>query len=286
MLPFRNILFPVDYSDPCVGIVPYVRDMASHSSAKLTLYHAYHLGSLASAEVNLVEPDLLFEARDFEARQLQEFGEKHFPGLRVETCAQDAEAGSGIHELVDRAGIDLVMLPTHGRGPLRRLLLGSVTAKVLHDVRATVWTGVGSTLAGHAPSIPYRSIVCALGDGDESEGVLKAAAEVAKAYEAELSLIHVVELPPTSWEVDLSPYLDELKESARVKLTGLAKKLNVDAPVTIVTSATAEGVHDEAVSRKADLIVTGRGHAHDGIGRVWSRLYAIVRAAPCPVMSV
>ena len=36
------------------------------------------------------------------------------------------------------------MMPTHGCGPLRRFLLGSVTAKVLHDVSTAVWTGLGT----------------------------------------------------------------------------------------------------------------------------------------------
>jgi hypothetical protein len=35
-----------------------------------------------------------------------------------------------------------------------------------------------------------------------------------------------------------------------------------------------------------DLIVTGRGHSQDGIGRAWSQLFPIIREAPCPVLSI
>ena len=68
------------------------------------------------------------------------------------------------------------MLATHGHGPVRRFLLGSITAKVLHDVGAAVWTGVGAALADHPVRIPYQSIVCPLDDSQEAEGVLRAAA--------------------------------------------------------------------------------------------------------------
>jgi len=40
------------------------------------------------------------------------------------------------------------------------------------------------------------------------------------------------------------------------------------------------------VRRKADLLVVGRGHDQGAIGRIWSRLYAIVRDSPCPVLSI
>jgi nucleotide-binding universal stress UspA family protein len=286
MLPFHKILFPVDYSEPCIALVPYVRDMAGHFSAPLTLVHAYNLGSFATAEIDLAEPGLLEECRDIERQRLTDFAAEHFPGLAAETLAEDSEAGSLIDELAAARNIDLVMMPTHGHGPLRRLLLGSVTGKVLHDVRATVFTGVGSTLAGHQPGLPYRSIVCAVGDGPEGESVVQAAAAFAASYQAKLALIHVVELPPTSWEVDITPYRKDLMETAERRLNDMVQKLKIDATVHVVDFVMADAIHDEAVNRKADLIIVGRGHAHGTFSRIWSRLYSVVRAAPCPVMSI
>ena len=290
MLPFHRILFPVDYSDPCKALVPYVRDMADHFSgertAPLTLVHAYNLGSFATAEIDLAEPGLLDECRLIEQERLRDFAAENFPGLDVETVSEDSEPGTLIDEMVARKNIDLVMMPTHGHGPLRRLLLGSITGKVLHDVRATVFTGVGSTLAGHQPCLPYRSVVCAVADGPETESVVQAAAAFAASYHAKLALIHVVELPPTSWEVDITPYRKDLMEAAERRLTGLLEKLKIDAPVHVVDFVMPDAIHDEAVNRKADLIIVGRGHAHGTFSRIWSRLYSVVRAAPCPVMSI
>jgi len=286
MLPFRQILFPVDYSEPCKALAPYVRDMATHFSAELTLVHAYTLGSFATAEIDMAEPGLIDECREIEKQRLAEFAAETFPGLVVETVAEDSEPGMLIDEVVDRKNVDLVMMPTHGHGPLRRLLLGSITGKVLHDVRSTVFTGVGSTLSGHEPCVPYRSIVCAVDEGAEAESVIQAAAALAGSYQARLAIIHVVELPPTAWEVDFTPYRKELMEAAERRLNDLVQKLKIDAPVHVVDFVIPDAIHDEAVNRKADLIIIGRGHAHGTFTRIWSRLYSIVRAAPCPVMSI
>jgi len=286
MLPFHRILFPVDYSEPCKALVPYVREMADHFSARLTLVHAYNLGSFATAEIDLAEPGLMHECRVIEYKRLNDFAAEMLPGLALDTISEDSEPGRLIDEIVAQKNSDLVMMPTHGHGPLRRLLLGSVTGKVLHDVRATVFTGVGSTLAGHQPFLPYRSVVCAVADGPETESVVQAAAAFAASYQSKLALIHVMELPPSSWEVDITPYRKDLMEAAQRRLTELVEKLKIDAPVHVVDFVMPDAIHDEAVNRQADLIIVGRGHAHGTFSRIWSRLYSVVRAAPCPVMSI
>src|SRR5579871_4015085 len=290
MLPFQRLLFSVDYSDPCVALVPYVRDMVDHFSTELagplTLVHAYNLGSFATVDVDLSQPGVIEECREIEQRRLKDFAARQFPGLAVDTLAEESEPGVLIDELVTERNIDLVMMATHGHGPLRNLLLGSVTGKVLHDVRAAVFTGVGSTLTSHRPFVPYQSVLCAVSEGPETEGVIQAAAEFAASYRAKLALIHVVELPPSSWEVDITPYRKDLMEGARRHLTRLLEKLKVDAPLSVVDFVIADAIQDEAVNRKADLVIVGRGHAHGTFSRIWSQLYSVVRAAPCPVLSI
>jgi len=45
MLPFRKILFPVDYSDSGLAVAPRARDMREHFSGELAVVHAYGLGA-------------------------------------------------------------------------------------------------------------------------------------------------------------------------------------------------------------------------------------------------
>ena len=286
MLPFRRILFPVDYSEPCRAVVPYVTEAVRRYSAELTLLHAYGPEALAGSELPLTDPGLPAEAHEFEQGRLHTFAAEMFPGQQVEAVTHEGEPGTVIHAFVQHQGTDLVMLPTHGRGPVRRFLLGSVTTKVLHDVSAAVWTGTGSAIADHTPSIPYKSILCALGEGPEAEVVLTAAVALAGSYGAQLELLHVTPPPPITAEMDLGPYLEALIEAGNFQMRELKGKLGVDAPHTVLTGMIATTVRDEALRRKADLLVTGRGDAQGTFSRLWSHLYPLVRESPCPVLSI
>jgi len=124
MLPFKRILFPVDYSPACTAMAPYVKDMTRHFGADLTLLHAY---ALAPAFVNrdiesvlvysdpaYADPQVMQEARRLEKQRLSEFAAQVFPGLRVELSTEEGEAGTVIHRILEHQGADLVMMPTRG----------------------------------------------------------------------------------------------------------------------------------------------------------------------------
>jgi nucleotide-binding universal stress UspA family protein len=286
MLPFRKILFPVDYSPPCEAVIPYVKEMARRFSADLTVVHAYGAEALASSQLPLTHPDLPVEARAYETHRLQDFARSVFPGQHVQCFAELGDPAAVIDNLVQHQGADLVMLPTHGRGPIRRFLLGSVTAKVLHDISAAVWTGTGSCVTDHPPVIPYNLVLCALDDSGEAEGVLRAAARLACIYEAQLSLVHVVTTPNGNTDIDVRAYTQALMETADFKLRELKGQLGIHAPHTVMDGDVSECVRQEAIRKKADLIVTGRGRAQANFSRIWSQLYPIVRESPCPVLSI
>ena len=286
MFPFQKVMFPVDYSAPCEAIVPYVKETLNRFSADLTLVHAFGAEALAYSELPITDPDLAADARAEEERRLQEFALETFPGHHVECFAEVGEPGSIIHKIIQREGTDLVMLPTHGRGPIRRFLLGSVAAKILHDVSAPVWTGTRYALMHREPAIPYKSVLCALDDSDEADGVLKAAAAFACAYHAQLWLVHVLETPPATLDIDFSPYMKDLMAAADLRLRELKGNLGINATHAIIDGSIADGVRDEVSRRKADLIITGRGHSQNAISRMWSQVYPIVRESPCPVLSV
>lgn len=286
MFPFRKILFPVDYSPACSAVIPYVKEMLRHFSADLTLVHAYGAEALADIDLALTDTELPDEALAREEECLSRFAIETFPGQHVETFAALGEAGSAIHRIIERQGTDLVTLPTHGRGPVRRFLLGSVAAKVLHDISAAVWTVTGGVLDQGKPKIHCNSVLCALDDSDEAEAVLKAAASFACTYHAQLRLVQVVETPSMSVDIDFSIYKKDLMDAADFKLRELKGQLEIDAPHAVIDGSIAASVREEAIARKADLIVVGRGRAQGTFERMWSNIYPIVREAPCPVLSI
>jgi len=287
MLPFHKILFPVDYSAPCQAVIPYVQEMACHFSADLTVCHAYSpLGAIAHSELLVTDPELQSKAHALEENRLRQFVCQAFPGQKPETVVELGEPGTVIDRLVEQQRADLVMLATRGHGPMRRFLLGSITAKVLHDVSAAVWTGVGAALSDHPARIPYQSIVCALDDSQEAEGVLRAAAYLASAYRAQLWIVHVVPTPPAYPDLDLEAHTKQLTEASQFRLRELKGRLGIDAPHTIIDALLADGIQHELIRRKADLLVTGRGHSSGAISRLWSHLYSIIRDSPCPVLSI
>lgn len=287
MFPFRKILFPIDYSAPCQALIPYVQEVTSRFSAELTVCHAYApLDAIVHSELLVTDPELQPKARALELDRLRQFACQNFPGQKLETIVELGEPGMVIDRLVRQQRADLVMLATRGLGPMRRFLLGSITAKVLHDVDAAVWTGVGAALSDHPVKLPYQSIVCALDDSQEAEAVLRAAASFASAYRGQLWIVHVVPTPPAYPELDLETHTKQLTEASHLRLRELKDKLGIDAPHTVIDALLGDGIHRELVRRKADLLITGRGRSMGTFGRVWSHLYAIIRDSPCPVLSI
>jgi len=134
MLPFRRILFPVDYSPSRRAVIPYVQDAARHFHSQLTLLHAFALQpclAIPNPREALVYTDLggeypqpVEQARELQCRRLKEFASKSFPDQHVELFAEEGEAATAIDRTIQRQGTDLVMMPTRGCGPVRRLLLG------------------------------------------------------------------------------------------------------------------------------------------------------------------
>jgi nucleotide-binding universal stress UspA family protein len=288
MLPFRKILFPVDFSARCQALAPVVRQTREKFNADLLLVHAADPVPLlmGSVEVSAAMPlpDFM-ELRRRQEQRLKEFSQEMFPGLKPTLLIEDGDPGRVVRDAVKHHGADLVMMPTQGHGAFRRLLLGSVTAKILHDVDCAVWTDAHH--ADSKPNFPYRRILCALNlETEETGAVLRAASCMAQTYQAELLLTHVVETPPAAWEVDYAPYRKAVLDSADAKMRSLRQETGIQAQYEISEGRPPDEVRRVASERQIDLVVAGRGHAQGGLSRVWSHLYSIIREAPCPVLSI
>ena len=104
---------------------------------------------------------------------------------------EDGDPAMVIDWVAEREKTDLIIMPTRGLGRFRRFLLGSVTAKVLHDVSCPVLTSAHEPDKKLVSPRGYRSIICAVELNPESDVVLKAAGLLAQAYGARICLLHL-----------------------------------------------------------------------------------------------
>ncbi len=153
MFHLQRILFPVDFSERSLGAGRYVRALAERFNAELVLLHVVEPSTYDNSVIDKVAVRKM-ELQLFLAGELRPY--------RVERMVLEGDPSRKIVESANSANIDLIMMPTHGWGVYRRFILGSVTAKVLHDAACPVWT------CGHAEQAPAqtrldcRKILCAV----------------------------------------------------------------------------------------------------------------------------
>lgn len=295
MKPFRKILFPTDFSKAVTDMVPYVTEMAERFSANVTLLHAFDLVRdyvLTSSYEATCEPGYTaipytpaFEdLRNERQHRLEDFGRVQFPSVPHNLKIEDGDPATTIELVAQNENVDLIVMPTRGLGRFRRLLLGSVTAKVLHDVRCPVLTSAHEPGPSLPPPRGYRSIVCAVDQSGETAAVLRAAGFLARTYGARLCLVHMEST--SSPEHDEQASAESLRHLFQHALDSDDRKVEADAKVCILDAAIPEGIRKTATEEKADLVIVGRGHEKGSLSRMWSHLYTIIRESPCPVLSV
>ncbi len=288
MQEVRHILFPVDFSERCCNVVSFVVSMARRYSAKVTLLSVvqpFYYASMGDPGAAVVI-DLEELLRDLKTR-LDTSLTKEFAGLQVDRVAALGDPARVITEFANAHDVDLIMMPTHGYGPFRRLLLGSVTAKVLHDVECAVWTSAHREKETCPDQAVCRNILCAVDGTPSSVALMKWASKFSQDAGAALRLVHVIPgmegVPSSQMDLELSA---ELRKEAHQKLDQLEASAGMDAPICVAGGNVAETICEEGRRHDANLIVIGRGVLHEGFGRLRTHVYGIIRQSPCPVLSV
>jgi len=178
-------------------------------------------------------------------------------------------------------------MPTHAHGRFRRFLLGSVTAKVLHDVECPILTGVHHETAPFSTDCDIREILCAVNIDEGFIPVVKGALALARLFDASLTVVHAIpaadETSDNRGEIEVRKYLFRLAEE---KLGQLKREAGVDVTISLAGGAVATVIRETALRTGADLVVIGRGHTQRELGRLRTQAYSIIRHSPCPVLSI
>ena len=300
----HHVLCPVDFSDCSRHAFDRALAMARAADGKLTVLHviasktgvmaAPYVGPETLAPFPLPEIDRL-RVRD----QLCEFLAVDPSRDRAVICVVDeaSEVHRAILAHAERQQADLIVMGTHGRSGLRRLVLGSIAEQVLFHASCAVLT-----VPPAAPDIAttgrdqFRRILCAIDFSPCALHGLKYALALAEQHASHLGVLHVIEAAPPIYDPVVSPPVDANEyESAAEIVTRhrLRERLPISHQLAAdIEEIVAMGRADREILRVAsewqsDLIVLGihDRNVMDAL-RFGSNVEPVVRHAPCPVLTV
>ena len=287
-----RILVPVEFSPRCRGAAQYAEALSCHFHCEIVLLHVVMppLANFTSFEAMAYTSagDLAREIAEQRMIDLEAFPCSVPPDAHVRRVVVEGDPTQTIVEYACAEKCDLIVMPTHGYGPFRRFLIGSVTAKVLHDAICPVWTGPHMERAPDYSTLHFQNIVCAIDIGLHSRQVLCWAAGFAREFGARLSIVHAI---PSSATRLGGFYFDpdwrtQLTKTAVERITAFRQEMEIEASVAIEAGETPVVVTAAAETLNADLLVIGRGSTPRAHGHLPTNAYAIVRQAPCPVVAV
>ena len=281
----QQILFPVDFSPSAEALTPAVAAMARLTGAPVTLLHA---ADALRPDLEIADAALLAQLEQRTAGRLALFGGDGLAGLTVTRRVVPGPAVQAIVECADQMTSPMVMMPTRGQSAFRQLLLGSVTAGVLHDADCPVWTSAHCAEAGPLPT-SYSKIVCAVDMGPRTVAVLRfAAALCVQVGGAALSVVHAVPgIDPRFESAAANRAHAFLLDEARTGYPAMAQAAGIDVPLEILENVSLpEGIASAVARHHADLLVIGRGDSQGFLGRLRTNAHELIRQSRCPVLSV
>jgi nucleotide-binding universal stress UspA family protein len=296
-IQLNRILCATDFSDFSNQTIPYGIALAQQFEAHLLVCHIIDLPFASIAgEVQIDPIEQQNRMVDYAHGQLAElFADESIDWEPLVTVGHTADE---IDRFVKNNGVDLVVSATHGRSGIKRLLLGSVTERMMRTLSCPLLIIREKKEDGfQPPKIKFspKRILVGCDFSSDSNLAYQYGLSLAQEVEAELHLIHVVE--PPIYQSVLPGMLDVNENPRQPILSILEEKLDQMVPEDArhwckLNTTLLEGKPDEELSRYArlndiDLVVLGvRGHSLVETLFVGSTTDRVARSAPCPVLAV
>jgi len=281
----RNILFPIDFSDRSHAAAPFVYALAKFYNARVILVHACEAAMPGLPESAFITGVCYESVESDSRRRLQKFADSEFPKLNTLCLASVGYPPRVIASETAVYGPDLIAMPTHGYSGYRRLLLGSVTARVLRQLRIPVWTDAHVPEPFHRAHPQPRRILAAVDLGAESSRTAEFALQLGRDTGAEVEVVHAAP-PGVTLPAAAGARLQAILESAASARAVQLEQNPSNIDLMMGDDNPAVRLRDLALRRRTDLMVIGRGAIRSRLDRFAAHAYEIVRESPCPVISV
>jgi nucleotide-binding universal stress UspA family protein len=298
--PFRSILVPLDGSATAEQALPLAIAVAQRARSKIrlalvhqTLIAPVHLGT------ERLYTSIELSVRKSEREYLRGWADRIRESSRRPTTAVTltGSIAPALDQYVRDNSIDLVVMATHGRGPLRRAWLGSVADHMVRSLEVPVLL-VRSAEAQPAetPTAQLGNILVPLDGSPLAEAALEPAMALARAWGVEIGLVQVIEplvFPIESQMVPAVGYDEKLttirRDAANDYLNDIAERIRAEggkvSSAAVLGVGVAETLLDLARPERYGLIAIAT-HGRGGLRRMALGSVAdkLVRGADIPVL--
>jgi nucleotide-binding universal stress UspA family protein len=281
---FENILFATDFSAAAAHAIPFVKQIAAHFQSNLVALH------VKPPVVNPMTQPATWPV-DLEAAKVLDKQHRKvlldlFAGINTEVLIEEGDIQSCFDSAIQKHNTDLVIIGTHGRTGLAKMLLGSVAEEIFRSVPCPVLT-VGPR--SDATTANIHEILFATDFTSEAPAAAAYAVSLAQEFEARLTLLHVVPEPRPSELVSWSDVQEYSKKLLR-ELVPAEAEAWCKPEYFVERGDPAQRILDLANVRAVDLIILG-AQPEKGVPGAATHLpiataHKVVAHANCPVLTV
>jgi nucleotide-binding universal stress UspA family protein len=293
MPELRRILCPVDFSACSASAYRHALSLARHYRATLFVLHIVELWRYPSA-------DFAASADSFEefcrvlseksSERLQDFVKRYpIEEIKPECVVQRGDASDSILSFATAQHADMIVMGTHGRRGVDRLMLGSVTERVMRKASCPALVVRPPPHEVLSPGelrdpVHLRRILFCTDFSEAAHRALDYALSLMAEYGAELTLLHVLEdLPGSADPADATAtvieQLEKLIPPERRQTGGMKSVVHIGQPYQQIIQFASEAQTDLVI-----MAVHGRGALDLAV--FGSTTYRVIQLGPCPVLVV
>jgi nucleotide-binding universal stress UspA family protein len=301
MFPFRNVLFPTDFTELAHAALKYAAAFARAGAGRVVLFNVQE-GSVPANFLTL-PPRALDEPHNHWLKDLRRcvddvLADPLLAGLEVETRITEGDPAREIANAARALDVDLITVATHGRGRLAHALFGSTAEEIIAEAPCPVLSvrppqrQFVSHRDGHT-EIRFNRVLLATNFRPSSEPASRLAAEIAREAGAEFHSLYVVgdymEQLANMFPASGGHALADLREYVREKMDAFVREAGGKSFAHVAEGKPYEEIVRLATNEDVDLIVMGTS-AHEaffgGALSLGAEIERVLRNSPCPVLCV
>jgi nucleotide-binding universal stress UspA family protein len=302
-LMFKRVLAPLDGSRFAEIAVPVALQLArrERGTVRLLLVHELRLNPVPMPDGSVLDPTQDEATLQSERSYLGKLLGRFEPNSQLSVSGDVVTGSPGLTIVAEAASwrADLVVMATHGRGPLSRFRLGSVAGYLIRHLSIPILlVRPRDDIDWSAADFAVRSIMVPLDFSPASEAILAPAAALATTYGATLELVHVVEPVLRPGPLPLGEFVPSVRDidqrtrvTAHDSLEAIAGRLRdrgLEVNTTVLEGSTVAGTLTERISNTRPDVVAIATHGRGGLRRAMLGSVAdkVIRASHQPVLVV